>query len=108
VVADSCNPVELTRREWRRVAVNAGAAAVDIEVICADRCEHRRRVVSRKTDLPGLILPTWEAVAAREYHPWTTARIVIDTAGRSPHDCLAALVAELPPIVPGAKSSPLT
>jgi predicted kinase len=108
VVADSCNPVELTRREWRGVAVDAGAAAVDIEVVCADLSEHRRRVVSRRTDVPGLILPTWEAVAAREYHPWTTARIVVDTAGRSSQDCLAALVAELPPIVPAAKPSPLT
>ena len=30
VVADSCNPIELTRREWRDVATEAGARHVDV------------------------------------------------------------------------------
>src|SRR5262245_40033695 len=36
VVADSCNPLELTRREWERVARDTGASFVNIEVVCSD------------------------------------------------------------------------
>src|SRR5262249_14220406 len=84
VVADSCNPIELTRREWQRVATGAGSRHVDIEVICSDRAEHRRRVETRPTSVAGLALPTWEGVVTREYHPWSVARIVIDTSGETP------------------------
>jgi predicted kinase len=95
VVADSCNPIELSRDEWRQVAIDADAEPVDIEVICSDKATHRRRVETRWATVPGLVLPTWEAVEAREYHPWTTARIVIDTAAETPTESLAALVARL-------------
>lgn len=84
VVADSCNAIELSRREWERVALNAGAAYANIEVVCSDTGEHRSRVESRTVDVPNLKLPTWADVLSREYHPWTMERLVIDTAGRSP------------------------
>ncbi len=74
VVADSCNPWELTRREWEAVAAENGAVAVNIEVVCSDREEHRRRVEARGW-------PAWSEVENREYHPWTRQRITIDTAG---------------------------
>lgn len=80
VVADSCNPVRITREEWRRVALDVGASFVDIEVVCSDVDEHRRRVESRASEVEGLSLPTWEQVAGREYHPFEVDRIVIDTA----------------------------
>ncbi len=83
VVADSCNPIELTRREWEAVAAENGATAVNIEVVCSDREEHRRRVEARAAEVAGLKLPTWEEVEAREYHPWTGERITIDTAGKT-------------------------
>jgi predicted kinase len=47
VVADSCNPIELTRRGWEQVAVDAHAGYVNIEVVCSDASEHRRRVEQR-------------------------------------------------------------
>jgi predicted kinase len=106
VVADSCNPIELTRLEWRRVAEDTGAAAVDIEVICSDRSEHRRRVETRQVDVPGLAPPSWEAVVAREYHPWTTERILIETAGREMDRCLKQLVDALAQRVPDLPFSP--
>ena len=93
VVADSCNPIELTRREWERVAVDAGAGYVNVEVVCSDRHEHRRRVETRPATVPGLVLPTWNAVLAREYHAWTVERVVIDTAERSADESFAELVA---------------
>lgn len=83
VVADSCNPVELTRSEWESVARNAGTGHLNIEVVCSDAEEHRRRVESRITDVAGLKLPAWNDVQNREYHEWESDRIVIDTAGQS-------------------------
>src|SRR5262245_7663829 len=56
VVADSCNPLELTRREWERVAGDTGAQYVNIEVVCSDLQEHRRRVETRSSTVPGLTL----------------------------------------------------
>ncbi|MCP4784046.1 MAG: AAA family ATPase [Fuerstiella sp.] len=95
VVADSCNPIELTRREWEDVADANGAEFVNIEVICSDTDEHRGRVESRASDVPGLRLPTWDDVENREYHDWSRDRIIIDTAQRSVDACFDSLVGEL-------------
>jgi predicted kinase len=84
VVADSCNPIELTRREWEGVAQAQGAEFVNIEVICSDSVEHRRRVENRENSVPNLRLPTWHDVLAREYHSWSVPTVIIDTAGSSP------------------------
>lgn len=95
VAADSCNAIELTRREWERVAVDAGALYVNIEVICSDSVEHRHRVEHRVPTVPRLRLPTWQDVLNREYHDWTVSRVVLDTAGKRIEDCVEALLAEL-------------
>jgi predicted kinase len=95
VVADSCNPIELTRREWERVALEARAEYVNIEVMCSDAREHRRRVETRISTVSGLRLPTWRDVEQREYHAWTVDRIVIDTAKRTEGECVADLLSEL-------------
>ena len=88
VVADSVNPWERTRSAWRNAAKTAGAATFDVEVICSDAGEHRRRVETRKVDVPGLILPTWQEVIDRDYHTWTTERLVVDTFDREVDACL--------------------
>lgn len=95
VVADSCNPVELTRREWERVAREAGADYRNIEVICSDASEHRHRVESRTMDESGLKPPKWSEVESREYHDWTVDRIIVDTAGRSQAECAEDLLLRL-------------
>lgn len=94
VVADSCNPIELTRREWEQVAHEAHARHVNIELICSDTVEHRRRVESRDTTVPGLQLPTWDQVESRTYDEWTVERVVIDTSGGI-EDCFAELLQEI-------------
>lgn len=91
VVADSCNPWLLTRREWQQAAVNSNADYVDIEVVCSDKIEHRRRVENRKSDIPGLILPDWENVVGRKYDEWTSPRILLDTAGKTADDSIFCL-----------------
>ncbi len=96
VVADSCNPIEVTRRAWEQVALDAGVTFVNIEVLCSNTEEHRQRVEHRTTDVPNLRLPTWADVEQREYHEWTTERFVLDTAGRTADECLSTLLAVLP------------
>ncbi|MEL7187509.1 MAG: AAA family ATPase [Pseudomonadota bacterium] len=83
VVADSCNPIELTRREWEAVAQSENANFVNVEVVCSDTLEHRRRVESRTSAVPNMKLPTWDEVISREYHPWSVPRVTIDTEGKS-------------------------
>lgn len=79
VIADSVNPIALTRDAWREVARRTDAKSVEIEVVCSDRDEHRRRVETRRSDIPGLKLPGWQEVLARAYEPWPSVDLVIDT-----------------------------
>jgi predicted kinase len=80
VVVDCVNPVASTRAAWRAVANRAGVAVIDVEVICSDRTEHRRRIESRASDIAGLKLPTWDEAMARDYEPWAGEHVLIDTA----------------------------
>lgn len=95
VIADSCNPIELTRCEWEQVALEAQAHYVNIEVTCSDAHEHRLRVETRTSTVSGLRLPTWSEVENREYHEWTVERIVIDTAHRPAMECADDLLSTL-------------
>lgn len=95
VVADSCNPIELTRREWEQVALEAKARFVNIEVVCSDANEHRRRAETRITEVSGLTLPTWAEIENRDYHDWTVDRLIVDTAGKPAQACAAELIADL-------------
>jgi len=95
VVADSCNPIELTRREWERVARRADARHVNIEVVCSDPRQHRERVETRASTIPGLRLPTWHEVETREYHDWTVERVVLDTSRRPEGECIDELLSKL-------------
>ena len=80
VIVDSVNPWEITRNYWRETAARMKVEIVEIEVVCSDHREHRRRVESRIADIPGHVPPTWRQVLERRYEPWKTAQ-VIDTAG---------------------------
>lgn len=95
VVADSCNPIELTRREWEQVARDARADYVNIEVICSDSSEHLLRAEARGAEVSGLKLPTWNEIENREYHDWTVERVIVDTAGRSKTECASDLLSKL-------------
>ena len=88
VIVDSVNPVAVTRDYWRETAVRLTVELVEIELICSDERQHRKRVESRITDVRGLVLPTWQQVLDRRYEPWTTANVV-DTAGRTKEDTLS-------------------
>ncbi len=91
VVADSVNPLAVTREAWRQAAANASSPCIEIEIVCSDSAEHRRRVETRQVDVLGLQLPSWEDVQRRDYEAWDRPRLVLDTAGRSVADALAEL-----------------
>jgi predicted kinase len=91
VVSDSVNPLEITRKAWRDVAIKANVAFVQIEVLCSCCKEHRARIESRKADIPGFQLPGWTDVLEREYEPWSTASIGLNTAGEAPDRSIARL-----------------
>lgn len=95
VIADSCNPIELTRREWEDVAVSSNSSYTNIEVICTDRDEHERRIKERECDIPGMVLPGWKDVEEREYDSWSEDRIQIDTAGKNISESFDELLLKL-------------
>ena len=96
VIADSVNPIEVTRAAWRSVAQRAGSGCVEVEIVCSDREEHRHRVECRTPDIADHRLPTWRDVCDREYEPWQAA-IVIDTAGHDAETSLSTLQQRLEP-----------
>jgi len=91
VIADSVNPLQITRNAWVEVASRAQVSFIEVEVKCSEASEHRRRVETRLADIPGFGLPTWEEVALREYDPWNREHVVIDTAGRTVAECVETL-----------------
>ncbi|WP_434420962.1 AAA family ATPase [Nannocystis pusilla] len=44
VVADAAGPLSATRTAWHDLARAAGVVCCDVEVVCCDRREHRRRL----------------------------------------------------------------
>jgi predicted kinase len=95
VIAESVNPLEVTRSAWRAVAERTGHSAVEIEVVCSDETEHRRRATTRTIDIEDLVGPTWQQILDREYEPWVGEHMVVDTAGRSLDSCVAQVRQEI-------------
>ncbi len=95
VIADCVNPWPLTRGEWRAVAERTGAQTIDVEIVCSDALEHRRRVETRVADITGHRLPTWQEVVERDYRPWDSERIVIDTAALSVEESVRTILARM-------------
>lgn len=91
VVADSVNPWQLTRDAWRQAAKDASRAFIDVEIVCSDQREHRRRVEDREIEIEGLKPPSWQEVLDRDYHPWVDPRIQIETAARTIEEAMEEL-----------------
>ena len=88
VIADCVNPVRESRQGWRATAVRAHKPLLEVEVVCSDPIEHRRRVEERRSDIEGLTPPTWQSVLDQEYSPWSEPHLVIDTAFLAPHEAI--------------------
>jgi predicted kinase len=96
VIADSVNPLAISRDAWRDVAIRAGVTAIEVEVICSDVDEHRRRIETRVADIPNFTLPTWQEVVERWYEPWHREVTIIDTSRTSLDESVARILALLP------------
>lgn len=93
VIADTVNPVTETRTLWAKVASAAGAHLLNVEFICSDPVEHRRRTEARRSDIPGLTVPDWGAVQARAYTKWSEPTLTLDTATLSVLECVERILA---------------
>ena len=89
VIVDCVNPVRESRDGWRRTAASAKVSLLEIEVVCSEPDEHRRRVEERMPDIEGLLLPTWQAVLDRVYAPWHEPHLVVDTARLTPDQAVS-------------------
>lgn len=96
VVADSVNSLDVTRDAWLGVAARAGVPAVEVEVICSDEVEHRRRVETRPTDVPDLVKPSWDEIVARQYDAWGRGHLIIDSARQGVEQSVAEVISRLP------------
>jgi len=92
VVADSCNPIKLTRNEYENLAIENKCQYKNIEIICSDKNEHKRRIETRENDIKNLKLPTWDEILKRNYEQWDKEHIIIDTANKSIENCVNELL----------------
>ncbi|CAN7420261.1 AAA family ATPase [Pararhizobium sp. LjRoot238] len=92
VVADCVNPLAVTRDAWLSVGQSHSTNIMEVEVICSDTTEHRRRVEARTADIEGLQQPSWQDVVDRHYESWSRSPIRIDTAISSAEQAVDDLV----------------
>ena len=95
VIVECVNPLAVTRDGWLGTAATADAALIEVEVICSDQTEHRRRVETRTSDVEGLAKPTWTEVVERAYEPWTRERLVVDSTTTPPEDAADRIAAKM-------------
>ncbi len=96
VIADSVNPIPLSRDAWVEVAHRAQVSAVEIEITCSDIKEHQHRVETRISDIPRSRSLTWQDVVSRDYRPWNRDHIKIDTANRTVEQVVTILRGAIP------------
>jgi len=105
VVADSVNSLHITRSAWRNVAFDAGVQIFEIELVCSDAAMHRQRVEGRKADIAGFQLPTWKSVLERQYDPWNSQHLLIDTANVSVEHAVETIIRSLSVSPPDTRAS---
>ena len=92
VVADSVNPLAITREAWRAVAERASLPVVEIEIVRTHLEDHRHVIETRSSDIAGLTSPTWAQVNEYVYEPWDRPHVVIGTSFRTVEECVQELL----------------
>ncbi|MNG96634.1 hypothetical protein D3C79_557090 [compost metagenome] len=95
VITDSVNPIQLTRDAYHDIALSVGVPCLDVEVVCSNPKLHSERVENRTVDIEGLALPDWQAVLDRDYQPWGSERLVLDSATLSVTQSVVQVIAAL-------------
>lgn len=93
VIADSVNPIAITRHDWRQVAKEANTDYVEIELICSDDIQHQERIEKRVADINGHKLPTWKDVLDRDYEPWESTSMLVDTSIQTVDESVQKIIA---------------
>ncbi|MEJ8308004.1 AAA family ATPase [Agrobacterium larrymoorei] len=94
VIADSVNPLPVTRSAFRNVAAESGSNFIEIEIVCSDAAVHRQRAETRSPSVEGLSPPSWAAIQTTNYKPWK-ADLRLDTSLLSVEDSVAEIVRKL-------------
>lgn len=82
---------------WTEALRGTGARPCRVQIVCSDSAAHRARVENRKSDLPGLCLPTWSQVQGRDAIPFDEPDLTLDTATLAAQAAAAKIVAALTP-----------
>ena len=98
VISDQCNPINLTRNEFNNIAISNNCKYLNIEIICSNEEEHKKRIDNRKYP------PTWNEILKRKYdknygymyyEPWEEEHIMIDTYNKSIEECTKELLEKI-------------
>ncbi len=92
VIADSVNPLPVTRLPWEDLGRRAAGWWLAVELTCSDPAAHRHRIETRAPEVPGLAATTWQAVGRRPYAPYEGAHLRLDTAGLPPERVVTDLL----------------
>lgn len=92
VITDSVNPLALTRDAYRQIALSARTGFLEIEIVCSDVTEHRKRVETRVSEVEGLTLPDWTYVTGMTYEPWNRERLILDSYRLSIDECVSRII----------------
>ena len=95
VIADSVNSIKITRDAWKNVAIKASVLFVEVELICTNIDEHKKRVETREADIPGQKLPQWKGVMERTYEPWMSKHLVFDTSKQTADEVIQSIMKHL-------------
>jgi len=98
VISDQCNPINLTRNEFKNIAIKNNCKYINIEIICSNETEHKKRIENRNYP------PSWNEVMKRKYdtnysfmyyEPWEEEHIIIDTANKTVEECTKELLEKI-------------
>lgn len=91
VIADSVNPLAITRDAFRDVAAKADSKFIEVEIVCSDAAAHRHRAETRSPTVDGLSPPSWAAIQNVRYEAWK-ADLRIDTFHLSVEESVEEIV----------------
>jgi predicted kinase len=94
VIADSVNPLAITRDAFRNVATESGNRFIEVEIVCSDPAIHRHRAETRPPSVDGLLPPSWSAIQNLHYEAWD-ADLRIDTFHFSVEESVAEIMSQL-------------
>ena len=95
IVVDAMNQSVARRNIWRNAAAKTGKVIREIELLCFDLEEHRKRVEGRECDAPGLVPPTWDEVFSLGYEAWDGTQLTVDTSKLTEEQAVLGIISYL-------------